>query len=61
LTELYTQFVINGDFQITEDTMSNAAEKGLFEEYIRSCGYKHQWIKIESTNAGMVGFIHNVY
>jgi hypothetical protein len=56
LTELYTQLVVNGDFQTTEDTMSNAAERGLFEEYIRSCGYEHQWTKIEATNAGMFFF-----
>ena len=60
LTELYTQLVMNGDFQITEDTMSNAAEKGLFEKYIRSCGYKHHWTKVEATNAGMFIFFYIV-
>ena len=61
LTELYTQLVVNGDFQMVEDSMSNAAEKGLFEEYIRSFEYKHQWTKIEATNAGMFVFYFIVY
>ncbi|CAB4386012.1 hypothetical protein RhiirA5_492663 [Rhizophagus irregularis] len=51
LTELYTQLVVNGDFQMAEDSMTDAAEKGLFEEYIRSFEYKLQWTKIEATNA----------
>jgi hypothetical protein len=56
LTELYTKLVVNGDFQMAEDSMTNAAEKGLFEEYIRSFEYKLQWTKIEATNAGMFYF-----
>ncbi|CAG8469113.1 3784_t:CDS:10 [Funneliformis caledonium] len=50
LTELYTQLVMNGDFQVVEERVSNALEKGLFEEYIRSHAYKHQWTKIDATN-----------
>lgn len=56
LTELYTQLVVNGDFQMAEDSMTDAAEKGLFEEYIRSFEYKLQWTKIEATNAGTFHF-----
>ncbi|CAG8466882.1 18677_t:CDS:10, partial [Racocetra persica] len=51
ITELYVQIVLNGDFQMAEDTMVNAAKKGLFEEYIRNCPYNHFWKKIEATDA----------
>ncbi|CAG8724349.1 22373_t:CDS:10, partial [Dentiscutata erythropus] len=51
ITELYEQIVSNGDFQMAEDTMINAAEKGLFDEYIRNCPYNYFWKKIEATDA----------
>ncbi|RHZ78628.1 hypothetical protein Glove_158g98 [Diversispora epigaea] len=47
ITELYTQLVTNGNFQETEKMMIEASEKGLFEEYIRGCSYKHLWKKID--------------
>ncbi|CAG8433639.1 10927_t:CDS:10 [Diversispora eburnea] len=47
ITNIYTQLVTNGDFEETENIMIEASEKGLFEEYIRSCSYKHLWKKID--------------
>ena len=43
---------MNGDFEKTEKLIQNAAERGLFQEYISSCAYKPFWTKLEPKNFG---------
>ena len=39
---------MNGDFKKTEELVRDAADKGLFKEYMSSCAYKPYWTKIET-------------
>jgi hypothetical protein len=41
---------VNGDFAKTESLIQNAAERGLFGDYISLCAYKPFWTKLEPIN-----------
>ncbi|KAF9187936.1 Muskelin 1, intracellular mediator containing kelch motif [Haplosporangium sp. Z 767] len=48
LTKLHRELVIRGNFKRAEELMGEAAERGLFDEYIRNYDYKPIWKRLES-------------
>ncbi|KAF9202779.1 Muskelin 1, intracellular mediator containing kelch motif [Haplosporangium sp. Z 27] len=58
LTRLHHELVIKGNFKQAEELMMEAAERGLFDEYIRSYDYKPIWKRLQS-NSNRHGVHHH--
>ncbi|XP_062574316.1 muskelin-like isoform X1 [Saccostrea cucullata] len=52
LTELHSMLVKHGDFEKSEDLLWQAAEEGLFDQYICDQDYKPKWTPIEPIPTG---------
>ncbi|KAF9571608.1 hypothetical protein EC968_000347 [Mortierella alpina] len=46
LTKLHQELVLRGNFKRAEELMMEAAERGLFDEYIRAYDYKPIWKRL---------------
>jgi len=46
LTKLHQKIVLEGDFAGAEQVLVQAANEGLFEDYISDCTYEPQWRRI---------------
>jgi hypothetical protein len=51
LTQLHRSLVLEGDYVAAEATMNEAANRGLFFDYINDASYKPVWRKIYDTDA----------
>ncbi|KAG0358454.1 Muskelin 1, intracellular mediator containing kelch motif, partial [Gamsiella multidivaricata] len=58
LTMLHHELVVRGNFKRAEELMIEAAERGLFDDYIRSYDYKPMWKRLQS-NSHRQGFHHH--
>ncbi|KFH65087.1 hypothetical protein MVEG_08568 [Podila verticillata NRRL 6337] len=50
LTSLHRELVVKGNFKRAEELMAKAAERGLFDEYIRAYDYKPIWKRLRSNS-----------
>ncbi|GJJ76870.1 muskelin [Entomortierella parvispora] len=50
LTSLHRELVIKGNFKRAEELMGEAAERGLFDEYIQAYDYKPIWKRLRSNS-----------
>ncbi|KAG0021912.1 Muskelin 1, intracellular mediator containing kelch motif [Entomortierella chlamydospora] len=50
LTKLHHELVIKGNFKRAEELMMEAAERGLFNDYIRSYDYKPIWKRLSPSS-----------
>ncbi|RKO92671.1 Muskelin N-terminus-domain-containing protein, partial [Blyttiomyces helicus] len=46
LTDLHRTLVLEGDFAMAEDLITEAAERNLFQDYISECTYRPVWKRI---------------
>ncbi|KAG0199227.1 hypothetical protein BGX28_007454 [Mortierella sp. GBA30] len=51
LTKLHQELVLRGNFKRAEELMAEAAERGLFDEYIRTYDYKPIWRRLGPNTA----------
>ncbi|KAF9961135.1 hypothetical protein BGZ70_008355 [Mortierella alpina] len=58
LTKLHQELVLRGNFKRAEELMVEAAERGLFDEYIRAYDYKPNWKRL-GPNAPHQGMHHH--
>ncbi|KAF9933335.1 hypothetical protein FBU30_005738 [Linnemannia zychae] len=50
LTRLHQELVLRGNFKRAEELISEAAERGLFDEYIQTYDYKPIWKRLRSNS-----------
>ncbi|KAG0343380.1 hypothetical protein BG005_002456, partial [Podila minutissima] len=50
LTRLHRELVVKGNFRRAEELMAEAADRGLFDEYIRAYDYKPIWKRLRSNS-----------
>ncbi|KAG0046379.1 Muskelin 1, intracellular mediator containing kelch motif [Gryganskiella cystojenkinii] len=50
LTSLHRELVIKGNFRRAEELLTEAAERGLFDEYIQAYDYKPIWKRLRSNS-----------
>lgn len=58
LTSLHRELVVKGNFKRAEELMMEAADRGLFDEYIRAYDYKPIWKRLRS-NSHRSGLHHH--
>ncbi|KAF9904273.1 Muskelin 1, intracellular mediator containing kelch motif [Linnemannia zychae] len=50
LTKLHQELVLHGNFKRAEELIAEAAERGLFDEYIQAYDYKPIWKRLRSNS-----------
>ncbi|KAK9765181.1 hypothetical protein K7432_006694 [Basidiobolus ranarum] len=50
LTNLHTNLVLDGNFEVAEKVINQAAKNNLFDDYISQCEYKPIWKRVIGTN-----------